>query len=74
MRDFLVFCAMSVALASAIFFGIAGALYPLMSYSCYATWRDSPFEARYGLWTDCQIKTPAGWVPASSYVLMQEKH
>jgi hypothetical protein len=70
MRDFLVFCAF-VALALSIILGIAGAL---MSYSCYATWKDSPFEARYGLWTNCQIKTPAGWVPASSYVLMQEKH
>ena len=35
--------------------------------SCVNRWKDSGFEYRYGMWSDCQIKTKKGWIPARAY-------
>jgi hypothetical protein len=40
---------------------------PLAAKSCREDWAGSAYQARYGFWTDCQILTDRGWVPASSY-------
>lgn len=52
-----------LALTALIIIGIQ----PLSAKSCREDWAGSAYQARYGFWTDCQILTDRGWVPASSY-------
>ena len=46
---------------------IIGMIQPLQAKSCREDWAGSAYQSRYGFWTDCQILTDRGWVPASSY-------
>lgn len=46
---------------------MAIAIQPLLAKSCREDWAGSAYQSRYGFWTDCQILTDRGWVPASSY-------
>jgi hypothetical protein len=46
---------------------LIGMIQPLNAKSCREDWAGSAYQARYGFWTDCQILTDRGWVPASSY-------
>lgn len=58
------FCIGFIALLVAL---IIGMMQPLLAKSCREDWAGSAYESHYGFWTDCQILTDRGWVPASSY-------
>lgn len=59
---FVLLCALLVFMC-----GVVAVCQPLQSNSCEESWKGSKFQSRYSFWTDCQILTDRGWVPASSY-------
>lgn len=69
MKAFLFFC----VLLPILILGAAVTVGALIDRkTCEETWKDSAFEHRWGLWSDCQIKTKQGWIPARSYRAGQE--
>ena len=56
-----------VILALLGFAGIVSAAYAFIDRpSCYATWRDSEFQARWSFWGGCQLSRDGRvWAPAA---------
>ena len=71
--QFLAVFALMVVLGLAFTFGCISAVYAGVSRpSCYATWRDSEFQARWSFWGGCQLSRDGRiWAPADVYVATQ---
>ena len=53
--------------------GCTAGLVKLDEVGCYAQTADMGYDARWGVWTGCQIEVESGkWIPLDSYYFKEE--